>query len=595
MGNNYSHKFDIIATVGMAGLFLSYRLLFVVLFVNCPTWNDLAEIFQRGIFYDFFTIGLLFLPIGIMSIIRCLIEKNQRIVTIWICSYYFVVFTLTFLYLLITIQHYYFLHRFITFYSISHINDIRSVAEMIIQEKYIAFGLFSVLFISCFCFIGIKPLYRIIKKSHSNTNIIYQCIFLLLCISGLFVKSTILNKKILFMQVADAYFSQITEQNEAVLNPLFVLYKTTVDNLCKQNIPIIDYQKCYDKNKSENRVDDSPTPSSNVVLIIMEGMQSSFGTDSTLTPFINKLKRESLCFSKAYSSGVHTAHAVFSLITSLPSQCEHPFTGHMPCKYKFSLATELKRNGYDTFFMMPHNIRFDNMNGFLLLNGFNKIYSQCDFPKSETVNAFGINDHSLFEHAIKEIDQKTKVNPIFCTILTVSNHIPYTIPKQFPKTGLERKYRIVQYADWALSEFFKKAMEKKWYRETLFVLVGDHAREYSGTEIFEVDNHHVECIIHDPQYRSYHVNNNIAGHVDIAPTILGYLRINNYQHPYGIDLNKQKRDYLLMSSDGGLECINDSMYCRYLNKNDYYIKAIKDNNRNDNSSSLSNYLLQYLQ
>lgn len=105
----------------------------------------------------------------------------------------------------------------------------------------------------------------------------------------------------------------------------------------------------------------------------------------------------------------------------------------------------------------------------------------------------------------------------------------------------------------------------------------------------------MEYIIHDPQYRSYHVNNNIAGHVDIAPTILGYLRINNYQHPYGIDLNKQKRDYLLMSSDGGLECINDSMYCRYLNKNDYYIKAIKDNNWNDNSSSLSNYLLQYLQ
>ena len=328
----------------------------------------------------------------------------------------------------------------------------------------------------------------------------------------------------------------------------------------------------------------------------MEGMQSSFGKDTTLTPFLNKLKSQSFYCTEAYSSGVHTAHAVFSIITSLPSQCSHPFLGHIPRKYSFSLASELKHNGFDTFFMMPHDIRFDNMEGFLLLNGFDKVFSLSDYPKNEIVNAFGINDHSLLEHAIQQIDKKTKKHPVFCTILTVSNHIPYTLPETFPKNGIEREYRIIQYADWALSDFYNKVKNKEWYKETLFVLVGDHAREYSGEGIFEIDNHHIELIIHDPKSLSPSICNNIAGHVDIAPTILGYLGIHKNPCQYGIDLNKYRRDYLLMSSDEAVECINDSMYCKIINKDDIYVvnknTHIRNNRHND---SIIYHIFRYLE
>ena len=137
---------------------------------------------------------------------------------------------------------------------------------------------------------------------------------------------------------------------------------------------------------------------------------------------------------------------------------------------------------------------------------------------------------------------------------------------------------------------------KEWYKETIFVLVGDHAREYSGEGIFEIDNHHIELIIHDPKSLSRSICNNIAGHVDIAPTILGYLGIHKNPCQYGIDLNKYRRDYLLMSSDEAVECINDSMYCKIINKDDIYVENknthIRNNRHND---SIIYHIFRYLE
>lgn len=581
--------------VGMIGLFLSYRLLFMLLFCKSLTLNDYFEIFSRGLLYDYFIIGLSFLPISVLSIINCSTRKYKTLLTKCIISYIFILLSFTISFFLISIIHYNYLHRLITINSITHINDFKCVINMLIQHK----GLSILMIIIIINVVGSIIFIVHIAKTHYDINksITYRFSFglLCLCLLGLFIRTSNLNGKIIFLQIGDAYYSQYMEQNEAILNPLFILYKTTIDYKANQNIPIIDY-RIFEKNIQRNNNYYKTHHFKNVVLIIMEGMQSSFGKDTTLTPFLNKLKSQSFYFTEAYSSGVHTAHAVFSIITSLPSQCSHPFLGHIPRKYSFSLASELKHNGFDTFFMMPHDIRFDNMEGFLLLNGFDKVFSLSDYPKNEIVNAFGINDHSLLEHAIQQIDKKTKKHPVFCTILTVSNHIPYTLPETFPKNSIEREYRIIQYADWALSDFYNKVKNKEWYKETLFVLVGDHAREYSGEGIFEIDNHHIELIIHDPKSLSRSICNNIAGHVDIAPTILGYLGIHKNPCQYGIDLNKYRRDYLLMSSDEAVECINDSMYCKIINKDDIYVENknthIRNNRHND---SIIYHIFRYLE
>ena len=40
------------------------------------------------------------------------------------------------------------------------------------------------------------------------------------------------------------------------------------------------------------------------------------------------------------------------------------------------LPSILQENGYHTLFFMPHEAQYDNMNGFLLANGFETLYSR---------------------------------------------------------------------------------------------------------------------------------------------------------------------------------------------------------------------------
>src|SRR5690606_22495772 len=89
---------------------------------------------------------------------------------------------------------------------------------------------------------------------------------------------------------------------------------------------------------------------------------------------------------------------------------------------------------------------------------------------------WGIWDEPFMQFMAHKMN--TFKEPFFSSFFSLSSHHPYKVPKQyegvFTKGPLEVQEPI-GYTDMALRKFFETASTMPWYKNTLFVLVADHA------------------------------------------------------------------------------------------------------------------------
>jgi phosphoglycerol transferase MdoB-like AlkP superfamily enzyme len=123
-------------------------------------------------------------------------------------------------------------------------------------------------------------------------------------------------------------------------------------------------------------------------------------------------------------------------------------------------------------------------------------------------------------------------------LFTLSTHNPYKVPPQyqgiFPKGELPI-HETVGYFDHALKKFFETAEKMPWYKNTLFVITGDHIGPAQALSPRMIDSYRVPLILFHPGRRLPNVNpDRITQHVDIAPSILDALGIaTNKVLPFG--------------------------------------------------------------
>jgi phosphoglycerol transferase MdoB-like AlkP superfamily enzyme len=136
-----------------------------------------------------------------------------------------------------------------------------------------------------------------------------------------------------------------------------------------------------------------------------------------------------------------------------------------------------------------------------------------------------VSDEDLFERALAEFDRLEALQkPFFATLLTVSNHRPYTYPLgRIPETTPTRA-NAVKYADWALGRFFQSAKSHRFYDRTLFVVMGDHGARVYGRQYFPMKSYRIPVLLIAPEESSRGQRCSTLGcTLDIAPTILGRL------------------------------------------------------------------------
>jgi phosphoglycerol transferase MdoB-like AlkP superfamily enzyme len=299
---------------------------------------------------------------------------------------------------------------------------------------------------------------------------------------------------------------------------------------------------------------DSIYEKKNVVLILMEGMGSkfmgSFGNQNNLTPNLDSLSKASILFTNAYSAGIHTNNGVFSTLYGFPALKRIRPMSAVPIRKFTGLPFALKQRGYDNYFFCTHNRSFDNIGNFIPYNHFDKIYTEENFPSSESVGPFGVPDGYLFSRLLTHLDSIDDKAPFFVTVLTASNHDPYIIPKDFVSEHKDSELRAIQYADQSIGDFMRKASQTKWFANTLFVLVADHGRVY-GKETYDLplSFSQIPIIFHAPSFIKPRTEVIPMGQIDVFPSIMGVLGGTYLNNTAGVDAFKHLRPIIYFSQD----------------------------------------------
>ena len=277
---------------------------------------------------------------------------------------------------------------------------------------------------------------------------------------------------------------------------------------------------------------DSTKPRLNVVLFLEESLGSEFwgclGSTNKLTPEMDALALgEGLLFTNIYACGNRTVRGLEGVLASFP-----PLPGDSIVKRDKSdnvetLARVLKRDGYETVFFYGGRGLFDGMRSFTVRNGYDRFVEQKDFPNAKFTTIWGVDDEEVFNRANEEFRQlAANGKPFFGTILSVSNHKPYTYPaghiREDPNE--HRRANAVKYSDFALGEFFRAARKESYWTNTIFVVIADHGARVYGSQSIPIHSYEIPLVILGPAAVKAHVKVGALGNsLDVAPTILGLL------------------------------------------------------------------------
>ena len=388
------------------------------------------------------------------------------------------------------------------------------------------------------------------------------------------------------MGVYDSFYCDNSLLNQLGQNPTYSFissYLTDVslmdDELAIANMR--EYLDIQDVTEFENPlsrrfVADTVPNNYNVVLIIMESMGNDLlersGHFQGLTPFLDSLVDQSLYFENCFSAGKHTITGVFSSLCSFantfqddPTYQLNPIKSEPVLSYN-NMPKTLKDNGYNTMFFVPHEATWEKLDVFLLKNGIDRIYSDLDYDKDVERSSWGVNDEYLLNFAVKALNKYDSEQPFFATILTVSNHQPYIMPKSYQRRSKNDREAAIQFSDDALRIFFEKASKSSWFDNTVFVLVGDHGRDYVKSYTPPVSYLHVPLIFYCPSLIQPEVSPNFASQVDIYPTLMDVLDISFVNNTLGIDLLQYQRPMTFSSGDTEY-CIFDAEWYMIGSKN----------------------------
>ena len=216
----------------------------------------------------------------------------------------------------------------------------------------------------------------------------------------------------------------------------------------------------------------------NILTIILEGMSARFvetlGGEKGITPNIEGLAKESILFTECYANSFRTDRGVVSILSGYPA---FPKTSVMKeankCSRLPSLAGSLKRAGYSNTFLYGGDIKFTNMNGYLLFTGYDRLIADKDFTREEaTTHRWGAGDDITFDRLYETI-MNTGNEPWHITYLTLSSHEPWEVP--YSRIEDDRIANSFAFTDEQLGKFVERLKATDKWDNTLIICIADHS------------------------------------------------------------------------------------------------------------------------
>ncbi len=294
---------------------------------------------------------------------------------------------------------------------------------------------------------------------------------------------------------------------------------------------------------------DTSRPRLNVVLLMEESLGSEFwgslGREkATLTPEMDRLAaEEGMLFTQLYASGNRTVRGFEGILSSFPPLPGDSIVKRDQSENVETIARVLKRDGYQTLFLYGGRAFFDNLGPFTSRNGYERVIEQKHFAKPTFTTAWGVCDEDLFMRGVEELRSLNQSGrPFLATFMSVSNHKPYTYPKErIPEDPAKQKRsHAVKYSDFALGQFFKAAKREAFWTNTIFVVVADHGARVYGSQSIPIHSYEIPMLIAGPAVVKAPGRPAMLGcSLDVAPTVLGLIGRPYQSMFFGRDLLKE--------------------------------------------------------
>ncbi|WP_421232703.1 LTA synthase family protein [Aeromonas jandaei] len=288
----------------------------------------------------------------------------------------------------------------------------------------------------------------------------------------------------------------------------------------------------------------------NLVILLQESLGAQFVGSLgglPLTPNIDALSQQGWAFEQLYATGTRSVRGIEAVLTGFtptPAQAVVKL-GKSQTNF-FTIADLLKQRGYDTSFIYGGESHFDNMRSFFLGNGFTTIVEQKDFTNPVFKGSWGASDEDLMAKADETFRGLHKQGkPFFSLVFSSSNHDPFEFPDnrialyEQPK---QTRNNAAKYADYAIGEFFKRAKQSEYWKDTLFLVIADHDSRVGGASLVPIPRFHIPGVIvgdgiapkKDPR---------IVSQIDMAPTLLSLMGISADYPMLGKDLTRMPADW----------------------------------------------------
>ncbi len=296
----------------------------------------------------------------------------------------------------------------------------------------------------------------------------------------------------------------------------------------------------------------SRLPVRNVVLILMESMAGRhvgvLGGEGDITPYFDDLSKEGLLFRRFFSNGTHTHQGMFATVGCFPNLPAFEYLMQTPeANNDFSgLPVLLNARGLDNLYVYNGDFAWDNQSGFFGRQGITNMIGRFDYKNPVVFDpTWGVSDQDMFDRAADELMSRKNGEPFYAILQTLSNHTPYALPKELPvepvtgQGSLDQHLTAMRYADWALGQFFKKIRNAPFYKDTLFVVLGDHGFG-GGEQLTEMNlaRFNVPLLLIAPGVRQKFgaTSDTVGTQVDVVPTIMGRLGGDVRHQCWGRDL-----------------------------------------------------------
>ncbi|CDQ17993.1 Phosphoglycerol transferase MdoB [Halobacillus karajensis] len=314
----------------------------------------------------------------------------------------------------------------------------------------------------------------------------------------------------------------------------------------------------------------------NVIFVSVESFQN-FLLDSEVngtetTPFLNELKesKDTITFENFYHQTAQgkTSDSEFIVENSLyPLGRGAVYFTHAANEYN-ALPEILNEEGYETSVFHANNASFWNRDVMYDNIGYDEFYDEKSYEVTpENSFGWGLEDKAFFEQSIKYLQSQEK--PFYSKFITLTHHFPFELPEEKAHIDkydsnsktLNSYFQTARYTDEALEQFFQQLKDAGLYEDSIIILMGDHygisdfhnkaMGQFLGKEVdpyVQTQLQRVPFMVHIPGYEKGGVRDKVVGQIDVKPTLLHLLGIEESgDMTFGDNMfAKKKKDFVAL-------------------------------------------------